>query len=179
MVNHHCFSVGICRGNFIVPDVYLGFVALFHWRRGLTAAIAALLGAMLGGSIMYFLGMNNPDGINRFLTYVPLIDSELVNEVANQTRTSGLNAVLTGPFRGYPYKIYAVQAGEQALSLLSFLLMTIPARLQRFIPVALIFGGIGKWFPKFFEKNTMLVLGSYALMWVMIYIIFIGRFNFH
>lgn len=85
---------------FIVPDVYLGFVALFNWRRGLLAAFAALLGAMLGGSIMYLIGMNNPDGINRFLTYVPLIDSTLVNGVANQTRTSGVIAVLTDPFRG-------------------------------------------------------------------------------
>ena len=164
---------------FIVPDVYLGFVALFNWRRGLLAAFSALLGATLGGSIMYILGMNNPAGINRFLTYIPLIDSTLVNEVASQTRTSGLIAVLTGPFRGTPYKIYAVQAGEQSLPLLSFLLMTIPARLQRFLPLVLVFGGIGKWFQDFIEKHTMLVLVSYALMWVMIYIIFVSRFNFH
>jgi membrane protein YqaA with SNARE-associated domain len=164
---------------FIVPDVYLGFVALFNWRRGLLAALMALAGAMLGGSIMYMIGMNHPDGINRFLTYVPLIDSTLVNDVANQTRTSGLIAVLTGPFRGTPYKIYAAQAGEQSLPLLPFLLMTIPARLQRFLPLALVFGGIGKRFQEFFERNTLFVLGSYALMWIVIYIIFIVRFNFH
>lgn len=164
---------------FIVPDVYLGFVALFHWRRGISAAFAALFGAMLGGSIMYILGMNHPDGINRFLTYVPLIDSTLVSKVANQTRDSGLIAVLTGPFRGTPYKIYAAQAGEQSLPFLSFLLMTIPARMQRFLPLVLIFGGIGKWFQDFCERHTPFVLGSYALMWIMIYIVFISRFNFH
>ena len=32
---------------FIVPDVYLGFVALFNWRRGLSAMAATLIGAML------------------------------------------------------------------------------------------------------------------------------------
>jgi len=164
---------------FIVPDVYLGFVALFDWRRGLSAMVAALIGAMLGGSVMYILAMNNPSEINMFLTRVPLIDSALVNDVANQTHTYGLTAVLTGPLKGTPYKIYAAQAGEQSLPFLYFLLMTIPARLERFLPVVLVFGGIGRWFGTFCEKHTKLVMGSYALMWGNIYFVFIAYFNFH
>jgi membrane protein YqaA with SNARE-associated domain len=164
---------------FIVPDVYLGFVALFNWRRGLSAMLAALLGAMVGGSVMYTLAMNNPSGINLFLTRVPLIDRALVEEVANQTHLHGLAAVLTGPFRGTPYKIYAAQAGEQSLSLLYFVLMTIPARFQRFFPVVLAFGGIGKWLGTFWEKYTKWVVSSYVLLWVFIYLVFIYFFNFH
>jgi membrane protein YqaA with SNARE-associated domain len=162
---------------FIVPDVYMGFVALFNWRKGLSAASFALLGAMLGGSLMYFLAMNNPTGINAFLTHIPLIDADLVNNVANPTRTSGLIAVLTGPFRGTPYKIYAAQAGEQSLPFLGFVLMTIPARLQRFFPLVLILGGTGKWFESFCKRNTVLVISGYALMWVLIYSFFIYRFT--
>jgi membrane protein YqaA with SNARE-associated domain len=164
---------------FVVPDVYIGFVALFNWRRGLQAAIAALLGAMLGGALMYILARNNPVGINTFLTYIPLIDATLVSDVASQTSVSGLVAVLTGPLRGTPYKIYAAQAGEQSLSILYFLLMTIPARLERFIPVALVFGGLGKWFETFFRKNTQFVVSSYLLLWGLIYFVFIYYFNFH
>jgi membrane protein YqaA with SNARE-associated domain len=164
---------------FIVPDVYVGFVALFNWRRGLSAMVATLIGAMLGGSVMYVLAMNNPSAINMFLTRVPLIDSALVNEVANQTHTYGLTAVLTGPLKGTPYKIYAAQAGEQSLPFLYFLLMTIPARLERFLPVVLVFGGIGKRFGTFCEKHTKLVMSSYALMWGIIYFVFISYFNFH
>jgi len=164
---------------FIVPDVYMGFVALFNWRRGLLSAIAALLGAMLGGSVMYVLAMNNPSGINSFLTHIPLINMQLVNAVANQTQTSGLTAVLMGPVRGTPYKIYAAQAGEQALPFLYFVLMTIPARLQRFIPLVLVLGGIGKWFESFFKKHTRLVMSGYILMWLLIYFVFIYYFNFH
>ena len=164
---------------FIVPDVYMGFVALFNWRKGLSAAIAALLGAMLGGSVMYILAMNNPVGMNSFLTHIPLIDTELVNDVANQTRTSGLTAVLTGPVRGTPYKIYAAQAGEQSLPFLYFVLMTIPARLERFIPFVLIVGRVGKWFESFCRRYTRLVLSGYVLMWLLIYFVFIYYFNFH
>jgi membrane protein YqaA with SNARE-associated domain len=164
---------------FIVPDVYMGFVALFNWRRGLSAAIAALLGAMLGGSVMYVLAMNNPSGVNSFLTHIPLIDAELVNGVANQTHAQGIVAVLTGPLKGTPYKIYAAQAGEQSLPFLYFVLMTIPARLERFIPLVLVLGGIGKWFEAFCRRYTKLVMSGYILMWLLIYFVFIYYFNFH
>jgi membrane protein YqaA with SNARE-associated domain len=164
---------------FIVPDVYLGFVALFHWRRGFSVAIAALLGAMLGGSVLYFLAMNNPSSIHRLLIRVPLIDTALVNEVAETMRADGLVTILTGPLKGTPYKIYAAQAGEQAVSFLSFLLMTIPARLERFFPVVLVFRGIGRWFQTFSRKHTTLVVLSYTLLWCMIYFVFITYFGFH
>jgi len=164
---------------FIVPDVYLGFVALFNWRRGLSAMIAALIGAILGGSVMYVLAMNNPSGLNQFLTRVPLIDATLVNDVGDKMRVDGLITLLNGPLRGTPYKIYAAQAGEQSLPFLYFLLMTIPARLERFLPVVLVFGGIGKWFRAFCEKHTRFVVSSYALMWGIIYFVFIQYFSFH
>jgi hypothetical protein len=164
---------------FIVPDVYLGFVALFNWRRGLSAMIAALIGAILGGSVMYVVAMNNPSGLNLFLTRVPLIDTTLVNDVADKMRTDGLITLLHGPLRGTPYKIYAAQAGEQSLPFLYFLLMTIPALLERFLPVVLVFGGIGQWFGTFCENHTKFVVGSYALMWGIIYFVFIQYFNFH
>jgi len=164
---------------FIVPDVYLGFVALFNWRRGLSAMIAALIGAILGGSVMYVLAMNNPSGLNLFLTRVPLIDATLVNDVGDKMRADGLITLLNGPLRGTPYKIYAAQAGEQSLPFLYFLLMTIPARLERFLPVVLAFGGIGKWFGTFCEKHTKFVVSSYALMWGIIYFVFIYYFHFH
>ena len=164
---------------FIVPDVYLGFVGLFNWRRGLWAAIAALLGAMLGGAVMYMLASNDPVGINAFLTHVPLIDAVLVTDVANQTQAHGLLAVLSGPVKGTPYKIYAAQAGEQSLPLMYFLLITIVARGERFFPLVLGFGWVGTMFKNFIEKHTKLVVGSYGLLWCTIYIVFISYFGFH
>jgi membrane protein YqaA with SNARE-associated domain len=164
---------------FIVPDVYMGFVALFNWRRGVSTAFSALCGALLGGALMYLLAANNPMGMNAFLTHIPLIDMALVNDVASQTQAHGLAAVLTGPVRGTPYKIYAAQAGEQSLPLLYFLLMTIVARGARFFPVVLALGGLGTRFQNFFEKHTKLVVGGYVLMWCIIYAVFIAHFGFH
>lgn len=164
---------------FIVPDVYVGFVALFNWKRGLWSAIAALLGAMLGGSLMYALAMNNPSGMNVFLTRIPLIDAALVNQVAVDMRNDGLITLLSGPLTGTPYKIYAAQAGSQSFPLLSLLFMTIPGRLERFLPVALLFGGLGNRFGSFRKTHTKLVVGGYILLWCAIYFVLIGYFSFH
>jgi membrane protein YqaA with SNARE-associated domain len=141
--------------------------------------MAALVGAIFGGSVMYILAMNDPSSIRLLFTHVPLIDIELINDVATQLRTNGLSTMLTGPLKGTPYKIYAAQAGEQSLPFLPFLFMTIPARLERFFPVVLAFGSLGKRFETFCKENTWFVVGSYALLWGVIYIVFITYFGFH
>ena len=87
--------------------------------------------------------------------------------------------MLSGPVRGTPYKIYAAQAGEHSLPFLYFLLMTILARLERFIPVVLLLGGAGKWFQSFCEKYTKLIITGYILMWGCIYFVFVYYFKFH
>ena len=45
----------------------------------------------------------------------------------------GVKATFFGPITGRPYKIYAVYAGAKGISFPSFLLVSIPARLLRFI----------------------------------------------
>lgn len=162
---------------FIVPDVYLGFAALFNWRRGLSAMIAAVIGAMVGGSVMYGLATRDLSAVNLFLTQVPLINAEMVADIANKMQAAGLVTMINGPLRGVPYKIYAVQAGGQSLPYLSFLFMTILARLERLLPVTLLAGGFGQWFKKSIEKHTALVVMSYSLIWGIIYFLYYLRFR--
>ena len=157
---------------FIVPDVYLGFVALFHWRQGLVAALAAVLGAMLGGVLMYWLSITNPSSVHELLLHVPLIKAAMLNTVSEQMRAEGLFALVSGPLQGIPYKIYAVQAAEQRLPLLLFLLATIPARLERILPVALLGALLGVVFHKFVQRHAALVLSMYVLLWLGIYLLY-------
>ena len=162
---------------FIVPDVYLGFVALFNWKRGLWAMTAAIFGAMFGGSIMYGLAMKDLSAVNVFLTRIPLINADMVADIANKMQNDGLITMVNGPLRGVPYKIYAVQAGGQSLPYLSFLLMTVLARLERLLPVTLLVGVLGKWFRGFIEKRTGQVVVAYILMWGIIYFLYYLKFR--
>ena len=173
------FLWGFAEGTafFIVPDVYLGLVALFNWKRGLWSMIAAVIGAMVGGSVMYGLAMKDLSAVNHFLTRVPLINAEMVADITNKMQADGLITMVNGPLRGVPYKIYAVQAGGLFLPYLSFLLMTILARLERLLPVTLLAGGLGKWFKDFIEQRTVLIVSIYVLIWGMIYLIYYLRFR--
>lgn len=162
---------------FIVPDLYLGFVTLFHWRRGLLATFVAVAGAMIGGTVMYALAAANGEAINQFLVQIPLIGPDLVRTVAEQMEQSGLIAMISGPLETIPYKIYAVQAGQQHLPFIPFLLLTIPARLERLLPVALASAVCGTVFKKFVQRHTALVIGAYGLLWVGVYVLYYLRMH--
>ena len=173
------FLWGAAEGTafFVVPDVYLGLVALFNWKQSLWAMAAAVIGAMLGGSVMYMIAMNDLAAVNLFLTRIPLIDAGMVADIANKMQTDGLITMINGPLRGVPYKLYAVQAGGQSLPYLSFLLMTVLARLERLLPVTLLAGGLGRLFSGFIEKHTGLVVGIYVFIWGIIYFLYYLRFR--
>jgi membrane protein YqaA with SNARE-associated domain len=173
------FVWGFAEGTafFIVPDVYLGFVALLHGKRGLWAMISGIIGAMVGGSLMYSLAMRDVSTVNLFLDRIPLINADMISEIANKMQRGGLITMVNGPLRGIPYKVYAVQAGGQALPYLSFLVFTILARLERLLPVTLLAGVFGKRFKNFVEQHTLFVVVMYALLWGIIYILYYLRFR--
>ena len=157
---------------FVVPDLYLGFVALFHWRKALLATLLAVVGAMIGGAVMYALAADNGMAMSELLIRIPLISDELVWTVGEEMQGSGLLAMVSGPLEGVPYKVYAVQAGQQHLPFIPFLLLTIPARLERLLPVALAGGLFGTVFKRFTQRHTPFVIGAYGLLWVGVYVLY-------
>ena len=114
---------------FIVPDVLLTYLALKDPRR----ATKACLWTLVGGIVMFCWGHYDPKSAAGFLTQIPAIDEELLNKVEQQIDDDGVKATFFGPMAGRPYKIYAVYAGAKDISFPSFLLVSIPARLLRFI----------------------------------------------
>src|SRR5262245_21751474 len=98
---------------FIVPDVLLTAIGCRSIRAGFHATGFAILGALLGGLIMYAAGNAAPERSRSFLTRVPAIHSQLVERVQLQLSEHGLGAVLLGPAAGIPFKIYAVEWGAR------------------------------------------------------------------
>jgi membrane protein DedA with SNARE-associated domain len=157
---------------FIVPDLYLGFVALFNWRRSLRALMWSIVGALLGGAVMYALASENSHAASQLVLRVPLIGPDMLQTVSDQLSSQGLFSLLSGLFAGIPYKIYAIQAGSQNLPILGFLLMTIPARLARILPVTGMASIAGVVLRKNVKRHTIVILSLYFLLWVGIYLIY-------
>ncbi len=124
---------------FIVPDVLLSYAGRNNLRKGFTACLYSLIGALVGGSIMYFWGMWQPQEAREYLDYIPAINPVMIEGVNTQLTNKGVVAIFMGPLSGTPYKIYAVQSGEQGISFYLFMLVSIPARFIRFVLVTTFF----------------------------------------
>ncbi|WP_345311905.1 YqaA family protein [Kocuria gwangalliensis] len=129
---------------FIVPDVWLSAVAMKSPKRGLTCVASATAGAVLGGALTHTWGATTGAARSaRLLTKLPAVSAAMVRRVENDYATKGYRALLTGPLRGTPYKIYARTNGLLNRSLPRFLLWSVPARAPRFILVTAVMGGLG------------------------------------
>ncbi len=123
---------------FLVPDVFVSWLGLEHPKRAFVACGFALAGALVGGTAMYAWGHADVESARSALEAVPGIRPDMITDVRSDLREFGTLALFTGPPRGVPYKIYAVEWGARGGSLTDFLLFSIPARVLRFLLAAAI-----------------------------------------
>jgi membrane protein YqaA with SNARE-associated domain len=160
---------------FIVPDVWIGLVSLFDWRAGLRAAGWAVLGALIGGTLMYGVGAHlESERSARLLNAVPAISPTMIEQVEAAMRGEGPRSMLWGPPRGTPYKIYARTAGEQGQPLLEFLLWTVPARGARFVLIAAA-SALGASLMRRVTSRVGWLLGPYVVAWTIFYAFYFSR----
>ncbi len=160
---------------FIVPDVLLTMIGCRSLRAGLKAGCAAILGALLGGYIMYAAGGNAPEPARARLIHVPGIHPQLVELVQTQLSERGFIAVLFGPARGIPYKIYAVEWGARNGNLPGFLLISIPGRGIRFLLSALLAAAVARLITPCTQHRASVEITVWALFWIGFYTFYFHR----
>jgi len=127
---------------FFIPDIFISYRAMYSFRSALKACGFALLGALVGGTVMYVIASHNPAGALSFVDHVPTVTEETIHTVKHEYSVHGLMAVIYGPLRTAPYKIYAVLAPVFAIGYLPFIVISIIARLARFVVIATVTSGI-------------------------------------
>lgn len=152
---------------FIVPDVLLSGVALTSVRRALLVSVWVLAGALVGGALMWALGRTDLATGATLLERLPAIDREMIADVGRQLEASGLPALFAGPATGTPYKIYALQAGGLDIGLAEFLLVSIPARMLRFVVVTLAIAGVSRVLARWLDLRARQI--ALALSWTAFY----------
>jgi membrane protein YqaA with SNARE-associated domain len=163
------FAWGLAESTFffVVPDVGLTFLAIRNYRTALRATVAALAGSLIGGALMYVWALHAPQYAPAFLVHIPGIHTPLVDAVHTQLRDQGLTAMLLGPLRGTPYKIYAVEWGALKGSLAAFLLMSIPTRYVRFLLGVLACAAL----------DRLVTPWRLAIFWIVFYVWYFWRFG--
>ena len=148
---------------FIVPDVLITHRALHGWRPGAIAALHAVAGALIGGALMFWLGTRHPEALRGWLDWVPAVSPEMIASVEAQLATQGLWSLFLGPLSGTPYKLYAALTPQAGLGLGALLLISIPARLLRFLLLAAIAALLGDWLSR--HHGPHMARLAWALGW--------------
>jgi membrane protein YqaA with SNARE-associated domain len=154
---------------FIVPDVWLTWVALTDFRQALVASGVAVAGALVGGSVMYGWGRRQPEHAAAALGKVPGIPPALVARVEQELRSRGWLPMFTGSILAVPYKIYAVKSGTLERSPGAFLVLSVFARAIRFVALACLVSWISNALP-----DGPLIYRQLALVgvWAIVYVIY-------
>ncbi len=121
---------------FIIVDVLLSLAVMrFGFARALLPAIAALLGSLMGGAILYYWGAINPQTVKSLMLTVPGVDEALIQHTAENVSDMPLKSMLLGGFTGTPFKLFAAVAYESVTPIAEFLKIAILARTARFAAV--------------------------------------------
>ena len=154
---------------FVVPDVFLSLVAV-RWgmRRALRATVFAVVGAVVGGVVAYLWGSSAPEAGWAFASSLPGVDVSMIDDVRSGVAASGPSALLEGPSRAQPYKLFALAAGEQHQSVAALAAWTVPGRAFRFILSSVVAGVFGKVGRRWLGTRTLTVL--WAGFWCCVYV---------
>jgi len=168
-INLVALAWGLAEGTFFffVPDVWLTWVALGTPRLAAVACLWAVAGAVAGGTLMYCWGRVDPATVLAALDAVPAISRAMCEQVGEQIRTGGVATMAVGTFSGVPYKIYAAQAGVNAVNLFAFLAMSVLARLSRFLLVTGIAAALFRFTPQWTTTRRRWV---HVALWSLFYI---------
>ena len=161
---------------FFVPDIAVGAVALYGWRRGLRAAAAAIGGAVLGGLAMYLLAKGLGGDVRGLLSRLPAIPERFFGETQRAIAEQGGTSLIHAPGRGIPYKLYAAEWALGGHNPVALVLWTVPARAARIVPAALVSsGGAWVWRRLFGDRREGLLLAGFAACWVTVYVVYFAK----
>jgi membrane protein YqaA with SNARE-associated domain len=159
---------------FVVPDVVISAAAMLCPRRAWKHVVAATLGALLGGALMFNWAVRDGTRARGDVMRVPFVRSEMFNQVDASYAKHGLGAIFLGPLGGIPYKIFAVE-GRHFVGYGEFLWATVPARGYRFVFVWLAFGFAGRMIRRYLKRTGARLLAGHAAFWVVLYAVYWGR----
>ncbi len=152
---------------FLVVDIYLSFFVIKNFTRSIKLSIVAMLGAVLGGVLIYLWSDTHAATFAAFYLNLPGIHQNLISMVQNQLHHYQNWALFLGGISGQPYKLYALYATEADIGLLSFIMTSIAARLLRFLlTIAIVKIAIKLLERKLKTKMLYIVL---SVFWVVFY----------
>jgi membrane protein DedA with SNARE-associated domain len=153
---------------FLAPDILLTASALFSPKKSFAQMMAVLIGALLGGALVYTAADKYPDAAKNVVLNVPFVKLRLLEQAESQIQDHGLWAMCLGAFSGLPYKTYAVAAPHHA-SFEAFMAVSVPACFERFATSWGIAALLGMLFRRQIEARPLAALALLTVCWIGFY----------
>jgi hypothetical protein len=164
---------GFAEGTlfFIMPDLILTLTALFSFRAAVRQTCAVVLGALVAGTIMFTWAAQAPGRAHAAVLAVPFVRPAMAEKVRADYVAHGAIAPMLGPTSGIPYKLYAIEAPGR-VGLGPFLLVTVPARLERLLLTLALFAVAGWIFRRGIARQPAWAVAGHVVYWSVIYAIY-------
>ena len=147
----------------IVPDIAVATLVLAAPRRVLHIAAAAIAGSLCGGLVAYGLGALGAAGM---LDHAPLVTARMQASAVQRMNQSGAAGILTQPWSGIPYKVFALQADDAGTGVGAFAWFSLLARGARILQVAAVFAAAGlvlrRWIDHLYAPGMAVTLIVFA-----------------
>jgi membrane protein YqaA with SNARE-associated domain len=153
---------------FVVPDVIISLVTMFSPRQGLKQVGAALVGATVGGMLLFSLAHHDPDAAHGLLRHVPWLRAGMIEDARRDFHEEGAWGMMRGPAKGLPYKVYAVLAPAH-ISWLAFLLVTPLDRVSRFFGTWMTFSAVRWFLRRRIDAHPRITIAAMAVKWLLFY----------
>ena len=154
---------------FLVPDLWIMFVALFAPGRTLKALLAAVAGALVGATALWWLAPSWPP-LGDAIAALPGIRPADLASASRELNAQGVSAFLNGPLQGLPVKIYVHAAALLGQPLPAVLVLVALNRIERIGLSALVAWVIGTVFRRPIGRHPRIVLLGYVGLMSVIYL---------
>jgi membrane protein YqaA with SNARE-associated domain len=154
---------------FIVPDVWLGLVALYAPRRMLITLVAIVLGAVAGATVLFLVSLVLGDGFSGVIVALPGITDADLAQARAELAEQGPVAFLNGILQGLPVKVYIHAAALDGIELTQVVFFTLLNRVERLLVFGVVMALLGWLGRPVLRRWPRGCLALYGVTWIIFY----------
>ena len=155
-----------------MPDVWLGYVALYAPRRAARGLAAVVVGAMAGGALLYLASAAAPATMGDLLDALPGVALADLGQAHAELAAQGLAAFLNGPLQGLPVKLYVHEAVSLGEPLPGVAVMVALNRAERIGISTLVMALAGVLGRRLVARFPVPIAAVYAAGWAIFYAVY-------
>jgi hypothetical protein len=154
---------------FIVPDVWLGFVAIFARRWAGAVLVAAIVGAVIGSVALWYWSLASGPVVYRLLLELPGLNEVDLMQARGALVSQGAPAIAFAWLQAVPIKVYVHEAALVGVPLADVLANVAFNRFVRLGLVVAVAAAAGRVLETPIRARAAVSVVAYVVLWLGLY----------